>query len=570
MRRKEHDAARGPAGFRARPRMLARNDQELAARSPKLIFEFMASTANLRSRRSAGQLHALAGVEREIRAQDSHSRRKYLREFSQAFRSYDALLDSQQLQSALQAADVVLVGDYHALPVAQRYAAWLFEQRALAGDRPVVLGVETIFARDQHILEEWWRREIDESELRQRIRFDLDWGYDWTPFYELLLAARDHGEGVYGLDCMPRENLRKIGARDRHAAAKIAEIRERHANAVVFVLFGESHLAPGHLPRALQKEMPGAKTLTILQNVDALYWRAAGEQADKVDAVRVRDDVLCVFNATPLEKYESYRLFLDQWSRCDSGPDFAPTIYNLIESLAAFLEINRYSPHNGTQPKFLVDMLPEVHGNSSDAVLRRLLARKGASEARLESMLANVEERGSAYFPEVNSFYVRQFQMMHAAEDAARFLHHACRGLPLRWNGHGAADASDSGTVLACDAFYARLVEHAVAYFGSRVLYPARPAAEAESAITLSRAACERAAQSAIEGSEEKFESTARDWGYRLGSQIYASYLAGKVKPRGLRRLFLAHLDTPGAARKVCTAVIARLRNTLRKAQTTA
>src|SRR5208282_4013914 len=116
----------------------------------------MASTANLRSRRSAAERHALAGVEREIRAQDSHGRRKYLREFTEAFSQYDSLLDSEQFHNALHAADVVLVG-------------------------------ETIFARDQHILEEWWRREIDEAELRQRIRFDLDWGYDWTPFYQLLV-----------------------------------------------------------------------------------------------------------------------------------------------------------------------------------------------------------------------------------------------------------------------------------------------------------------------------------------------------------------------------------------------
>ena len=281
----------------------------------------MASTANLRIRRSAAQLHALAGVEREIRAQDSHSRRKYLREFNQAFLKYDSLLDSDQLQTALRSADVVLIGDYHALPAAQRHAAALIEQRALVGDRPVVLGVETIFARDQHILEEWWRREIDESELRQRIRFDLDWGYDWAPFYELLVTARDHAEALYGVDCMPREDLRKISARDRHAAAKLSEIRQRHPDAVIFVLFGESHLAPGHLPRELQEQMPDARILTVLQNVDALYWRAAGERADKVEAVRVNDEVLCVFNATPLEKYESYRLFLDQWSRCDDGPD---------------------------------------------------------------------------------------------------------------------------------------------------------------------------------------------------------------------------------------------------------
>src|SRR2546425_3983599 len=195
----------------------------------------MASTANLRIRRSAAQLHALAGVEREIRAQDSNGRRKYLREFAQAFRNYESVLDAQQVQTALHAADVVLVGDYHALPAAQRYAATLIEQRALAGDRPVVLGVETIFARDQHILDEWWRREIDESELRQRIRFDLDWGYDWVPFYELLVTAREHAEAIYGLDCMPREDLRKIGARDRHAVYKIAEIRERHPNAGLMV-----------------------------------------------------------------------------------------------------------------------------------------------------------------------------------------------------------------------------------------------------------------------------------------------------------------------------------------------
>ncbi len=521
----------------------------------------MASTANLRSRRSAAQLHALAGVEREIRAQDSHHRRKYLREFNEAFRSYDSLLDSLELQTTLHSADVVLIGDYHALPAAQRHAAALIEQRALAGDRPVVLGLETIYARDQHILDEWWRREIDENELRQRIRFDLDWGYDWAPFYNLLVTARDHGEAIYGLDCMPREDLRRIGARDRHAAAKIAETRLRHPDAAIFVLFGESHLAPGHLPRVLHQFIPDAKILTVLQNVDALYWRAAGEPAHKVEAVRVNDRVLCVFNATPLEKYESYRLFLDQWSRCDDGPDFAPTIYNLIDSLVRFLEINRYSPHNGTQPKFLVDMLPEVYGGASDAMLRRLLSRKGIDDAEREAMLTSVEERGSVYLPQVNACYVREFQMTHAAEDATRFLHQACQGLPQRLNEH-----SDQGTAAKAsgkrknpaDDFYVRVIEDAVAYFGSRVLCPSRPVPEDSS--TLSRGACERLAKAAIRGDKSKSDTAARDLGYRIGSQIYDAYLAGKVAPSGLRRLFLAHLNEPGMARKVCATVIAKLR----------
>ena len=522
----------------------------------------MASTVNLRSRRSAAQLHALAEVEREIRAQDSNGRRKYLREFNKSFRTYESVLTCEEVQAALRLADVVLIGDYHALPASQRAAASLVEQRALAGDRPVVLGIETVFARDQHILDEWWRREIDESELRQRIRFDLDWGYDWAPFYELLVSARDNAEALYGLDCMPREDLRKIGARDRHAALKIAEIRERHPNAVVYVLFGESHMAPGHLPRAVRKENRDAKAVTVLQNVDSLYWRAAGERADKVEAVRVTEDVLCVFNATPLEKYESYRLFLDQWSRCDESPDYAPTIYNLIDSLANFLEINRYSSHNSTQPRFLVDMLPEVYAGSSAATLGRLLLRKGMSEDDLKQMLARVEECGSTYLPQVNSFYVREFQMMHAAEDATRFLHQACQGLPHRWNGHCAQEPELSSEQRAADRFYARVIEHAVAYFGSRVLYPSRPAPVMDDA-PLKRAAIDKMAQAAARG-QESVEPTALELGQRIGSQIYDAYLAGKVAPGGLRRLFLAHLEEPGLARKVCGAVLSKLKSASR------
>src|SRR6202023_3284587 len=265
--------------------------------------DFMATSTSLGSRRNAAQMHALACVEREVRAYDPSSRRKYLRDYSNAFRSYESVIDSQHLTTMVSAADVILIGDYHALPSAQRFAATLLEQRAHPGDRPVVLGVETIFSRHQPILEEWWRREIDEEELRQRIRFDLDWGYEWPPFYELLVTAREHADAVYGLDWMPREDLRKIHARDKHAADKIAEIRQRHPNAVILVLFGESHLAPQHLPQVLRERLPGQRLLTVLQNIDALYWQATEVQQEHLDAVRVSEDVVCVFNSTPLEKY---------------------------------------------------------------------------------------------------------------------------------------------------------------------------------------------------------------------------------------------------------------------------
>jgi heme-binding uptake protein ChaN (Tiki superfamily) len=515
----------------------------------------MATSTNLGSRRNAAQLHALAGVEREVRANDPSGRRKYLRDFNNAFRSYDSILDSTQLTAMIQAADVLLIGDYHALPASQHFAATLLEQRAQPGDRPIVLGVEPIFSRHQHILEEWWRREIDEDELRQRIRFDLDWNYDWPPFYGLLVTAREHADAVYGLDCMPREDLRKIAARDRHAADKIAEMRQRHPNAVILALFGESHLAPQHLPRALEKRFAGQRVLTLLQNVDALYWQATGARQERVEAVRVSDEVACVFNSTPLEKYESYRLCLSRWSHEeDHTADIAPTIYNLIDGLLRFLDVNRYSSHNGTQPKFLIDLLPEVHSGASDARLRRLLGRVTHKPERIEAMLQKVETQGCVYLPAINAFYVREFQMTSAAEEVSRFLHHACRGLPLHRNGHAVATGEPA------ERFYTRTFEHALAFLGSRVLYPARPGIRDEEACEFSHAACDRLEQDALRSGRRKFDGIAQQLGYTLGSQLYDAYLRGSVSRNMLRHLFLAHIEEPGKARSMCREVVRKIR----------
>ncbi len=572
----------------------------------------MATTGILRSRRSAAQLHAIASVEREIRAIDPAAGRKYLRDFREAYRSYEKILAPSDVRDEIAKAGIVLVGDYHALPNSQRYLASLLRDSELH-QRPVVLGVETIFSRDQHILDEWFRGEIDEDELRQRIRFELDWGYEWAPFYELLSAARDHGASIYGLDCMPREDLRKIGARDRHSADQIAELRRQHPDALIVVLFGESHLAPQHLPALLQQRLPAEPVLTVLQNVDALYWRAAGEARDHVEAVQVRKDVrenvLCVFNATPLEKYENYRLCLDRWRRSDndhSAPDLGPTLYNLIDGMVRFLGIDQYSPHNTTQPRVLVDLMPEVYSRSSDALLRRLLSRRGFTAEHRRSLLRQVRERGSVYLTPINAVYVRQFRMTSSAEDATRFLHQACRGLPNLSNGkalaqHAAPNAASVAQSLdRDDAFCMAVFEHALAFFGSRILYPARPAlrdsdladlfdvthedlehqtalpfAEAVDALDflIQHRECDfwdnhrspsqqsKSLSQAPAFTGRKYEYVAEQLGCLTGTDLYDAYIEGRLTTAALRRLFLTHIEQPGVACEAYVQLRTRLRS---------
>lgn len=439
-------------------------------------------------RRAAAQMHALAAVRREIRSRDRASGRKYLQEFSQAFPDYERTLTAEELHDRVGAADIVLVGDYHSLAASQRFAASLLER--LASARPIVLAIEAVLSRDQGILESWWRREISEDELRRRLRFDKDWGYDWAPFLELLIAAREHGEGIHGLDCLPRHDFRRIRSRDRHAAAKIKEIRERYPQARILVLFGESHLAPQHLPALIREILPQDSVLTVLQNIDSLYWKAAGDEAR---AVAINQEAVCVLNSSPLEKYESYRIWMAKWEG-DDQPDFAPAVYNVLMSLTRTLGFRLDSPHNGVQPKFLADLLPEVitvDENGAECGLEP--PSDGSSDQyrmSADKIRAALDERGCIYVARTNSFFIREFHIAGVAAEAARFLYHAC-----------------TATIHARSS-PDRKLEETLALFGSRLLCPN------EVSPTPS------------------FESRAE--------ALYQEFLSGRLKKPAIRRLFLA------------------------------
>jgi hypothetical protein len=516
----------------------------------------MASNPLLRFRRSAAQLHALAEVERTIRATDTKCRRKYLRDFSEAFRNYRRVLPYAELESQLNSADLILVGDYHALPASQRFTAELVHRLAKTG-RTIVLGVEAIVARDQHIVDEWQRGEIDTHELCSRIRFETDWGYDWQPFRELLETARDIGAPIFGLDCTPRQDMRSIRARDQHAAAKIAELRKAYPEAQIVVLFGESHLAPTHLPMLVRDLRPDDQILTVLQNVDTLYWLSAGEPEDLVEAVEVRRHVVCVFSATPLEKYEHYRLCIERWKKARAGTlDLAPSFYNLIGSLFRFLNVNPYDSGG----RFLVDELPEVWSVTSEEQLDRLLARRMST--RSSEVRHMVEKQGSWFVCERNVIVAHEFRMPWAAEQASRFVHHACRGEASKYQS-------------PADSFYAHVLETALAFLGSKILCPSRklydePQLRAEYTkpeqelpptmpvrayrqvldwILRSRSSGTFEGEGSLLLDPDRRALAIRLLGRLLGSDLYSAYLNGRISKRLLRSLYFRDLSKSGEAR---------------------
>lgn len=274
----------------------------------------MATAATARARQVATERQAVACVERAIRSTLRPSRSRYLHEYQQAFRRYETAISAEQMRAALLESDVVLIGDYHSLQSCQHFAADVLSHLA-DDDRPLVVGLEAFYTEDQAALDSWCAGSLTLDGLRARVQFEQEWGYDWEPYAALLTKARRHNASVFGMDCQPRYDLRRVRMRDRHIARRMSHIRQQFAQARLLLLAGESHLAPQHLPRLLRECLPGERVLTVLQNVDALYWQAAAVAHQDVEAVRVSDDVFCVFNATPLEKYESYHRYLEQWDQ---------------------------------------------------------------------------------------------------------------------------------------------------------------------------------------------------------------------------------------------------------------
>jgi hypothetical protein len=237
--------------------------------------------------------------------------------------------------------------------------------------------------------------------------------------------------------------------------------------------------------------------------------------------------------------------------------------------------------------------MPEVYSRSSDALLRRLLSRKGFTAERRRSLLRQVRERGSVYLAPINAVYVREFRMTSSAEDAVRCLHQACRGLPNLANGKAPAAQAAPGakTLDQDDKFYMAVFEHALAFFGSRILHPARPALrdpdiaelfevtredlEQQTALPFADAVdalnflTEHRKQdfrgaSAPPFTGRKYEYVAEQLGHLTGTDLYDAYIEGRLTTAALRKLFLAHIEEPGVACEAYVQLKRRLRSKLR------
>jgi hypothetical protein len=535
-------------------------------------------TDNL-SEKIAFQMQAVATLKAEICGTDKNLKSKYIRDFATEFSNFESVSSYDELQRMAGSSRIIYMADYHALPHSQRFQARFVEDM---GDRPLVLGLEMFYSRDQEVLNQWMAGTIDDEQLLRRVRYDLEWGYDWEAFRNILTVARVRRIPVFGIDCAPRSDLRLIHKRDAAVAEKIAALVRRYHDRTLIVSFGESHLASNHLPAKVEALFPeGApESLTILQNVDDLYWKATCGGHETEQLVRVRPGIYCIFTTTPFEKYEAYRRQLEIWDAHDQEEerlDLTSTVYNLINTIADFLGIDRYTHYlarDETCIELLIDAYPEVYSFEEFTDFGTMLRNSSFSEPQIQEILTHTLKRGSCYIPRVNAIFIGEFNLVHGAEEAAHFVNFALKR--QRFTDYRPRPLD------SVDEFYLSALEEALGYFGSKLIDPRRDqiadsailniarrrgAVEPPSEFSATELRWMRRFTLAHKAMEDSFERKRRvprivaeglrcsggtakmlshELGYLLGEQIYRGYLSGVFSRREIRRLFGSRFEASG------------------------
>ncbi len=477
------------------------------------------------------QIDALvAGASPAFKAYEARYRR-----FTQRVRRVTTLeAVSQQVQDS----DLVFVGDYHTLRFAQRSFLALLEQAVSAGRR-VVLAMEFVEGRHQATLDAFMRGTLGAKRFLETIGHPYSGAFDIWPHFEPIFSfARSQQLEVIGID-KRASGSKSLLTRDRYAAKLIA----RHAKAadrpLVMVLVGQYHVAPPHLPaevaRALGSER--RKRLVILQNPEGAWWKLArAGTIDSVQAIELGEGVVGLFNASPVV---SQRTFLDY---CEAEAGDAPiedgglatTVKTLVKEIGRLARV-----------KTSTDGLEVLTPLDLDA-LERLERRGNLSRKELAHLGRHVVSGQSAFIPSANAVWLSGFSLNHAAEEAAHVVRHCAIGAAMHRERP------------RFDAFWARCVEEAIGFFGSKLVNPRRTCPSLEDwkrhflhgkkdrrstaafVLVLSSLADARSrdARRLIPSTLDQFHTVSHALGYLLGDELFEAHRAGTLKAAALEALF--------------------------------
>ncbi len=516
-----------------------------AAKGRSAVFEMIALQRRIFERQRA-----------IIESNESHESRGfkiYRNQYLRAVSSYSSLAGFGALCDAIAAARIAYVADYHTLRLAQRTFVKLIRGIMHQVDH-ICLAMEFVPQGHQKDLNLFLKGKITERTFLRRIQYRQNWPYDiWPNFKPIFELAIDQGLPMIAVDTDPSL---PITARDGSAAELITKAALRFPDATILAYCGQMHMAPSHLPAAVDESflragMAKPKRVIVYQNAEEIYWQLASEGLEGVEVVKVDKESYCVNNTPPLVQQLSYL----HWIRIDEElleySELEITVKSLIRNLGRFIGV----PFQAAAKAVRVFM-------PGDLDLMDALKEGGLDDIEKEQVKQSVASEQSACIVPLNIIYLATLSLNHAAEEAAHYLKQSVS------NGKTPDDLKDR--------FYFYTLNEACGFFGSKVINPKRKtdhqgklrrivahgrkkrggttAVEKAAKFALAHMAFESGRGPLIASTVRAlanpavFHAAAHILGYILGDRLYYGLTSGVVTKQRIRQLFTSKLDGPGEA----------------------
>jgi hypothetical protein len=486
--------------------------------------------------------------------------RAYEARYHRATRRYRRVVSPAQVLARTLAHDIVHVGDYHTLRTSQQAFAELAESAARLSGRRVVLALEFVEASRQAAVNAYLGGRLSDAAFLRAIGRTPGGPFDlWPGFRAIFEVARQRGLEVLAIDHRAG-GPRSLDRRDRFAATEIARAASAADRPLVLVLIGQFHVAPAHLPRHVARALGPTtrRQLTVYQNAEGVWWRLArAGLAEGTRAVELDPHQLCLLSASPVVCQRSFLDYVE--AEAGDSPLGEPGLARSMRLMTR--ELGRLT---GVRVAMAAEEVEVVTASDLEG-FERIVRRGRFSPAERRQLRRHLLSRESAYIPRARTVWLASLTLNHAAEEAT----HLVRSLAL-------------GEALERErprrqGYLARCYEATLAFFGSRLLNPARRCLTLEDWVTQAadRAAPQHRLATRVLGlvaalqpgqgrltlnvpsTPRQVNAASQAFGAVLGDALARGLARGRVTRARVRGLFLDPLQDPETSLR---AVVQELR----------
>ena len=402
---------------------------------------------------------------------------------------------------------------------------------------------------------------LHEEDFIKKIGYKKYWIFDiWQNFQPIFRFAREENIKCFGIDYLPR-GKNKIRKRDSRAAKIITHSVEHYSDYTILVLVGDLHIAPSHLPQAVDRELAKKRlkksSLIIYQNVEALYWKLVEKGLEySKEVLQIDSNSFCVINSSPIVKQQSFLNWIEHEEDMINQNAPKKNFKALTRRIAEFLdihiedEIGNFRVYTCGDLSFLDDLKKD----------------KTFSERDIKIIKNQILASESYYIPKKKIVYLANLSLNHAAEEASHFIRHVCSG---------EEEPKD-----LISSFYSKTLNETCGFFGSKIVNHKRKCPKKKMFI-----AKYAGLKNKKRNHEEEFEfqlayyvlmhkkfeegivsknlkelfllpqelfiAVTHVLGYMLGEPLYYALMEGKISKEFVRNLFFNPFEEKDEARKM-------------------